>query len=52
MIGDIGDLLDRLTHIETLGEQYQPFVAEVRRLAQKFDIGAIQIVLGCHEEAQ
>jgi CheY-like chemotaxis protein len=44
-LGDIGGLRERLAHIEELGVEYQPFVAELRRLAGKYQTSAIQNVL-------
>jgi CheY-like chemotaxis protein len=44
-VGDIGGLRERLAHIEELGAAYKPFVAELRRLAGKYQTSAIQDVL-------
>jgi signal transduction histidine kinase/ActR/RegA family two-component response regulator len=50
-IGDIGSLRERLIHIEALGAEYQPFVAELRRLAGKYQTSAIQTVLDRYDAA-
>jgi CheY-like chemotaxis protein len=44
-VGDIGGLRERLAYIEELGPEYQPFVAELRRLAGKYQTSAIETVL-------
>jgi CheY-like chemotaxis protein len=44
-VGDIGGLRERLAEIEALGAEYRPFVAELRRLAEHYQTGAIQTVL-------
>ena len=44
-VGDIGGLRERLAYIEELGPEYQPFVAELRRLAGKYHTSAIETVL-------
>jgi signal transduction histidine kinase/ligand-binding sensor domain-containing protein/CheY-like chemotaxis protein len=44
-VGDIGGLRERLTQIEALGVEYQPFVTKLRRLAGHYQTGAIQTVL-------
>ncbi|HET9220890.1 MAG TPA: ATP-binding protein, partial [Roseiflexaceae bacterium] len=48
-VGDIGGLRERLAHIEGLGAEYQPFVAELRKLADKYQTGAIQALLDRYE---
>ena len=44
-LGDIGGLRERLTNIEAMDEQYQPFVAELRRLARHYQTRSIQTIL-------
>jgi hypothetical protein len=51
-VGDIGGLRERLTHIEALGSEYQPFVAELRRLAGTYQTSAIQTVLDRYDALQ
>jgi signal transduction histidine kinase/ligand-binding sensor domain-containing protein/DNA-binding NarL/FixJ family response regulator len=48
-VGDIGGLRERLAHIEQLGAEYQPFVAELRELAGKYQTSAIQATLDRYE---
>ena len=49
-LGDIGGLRERLTSIEALDEQYQPFVAELRRLAGHYQTHTIQTMLDRYGE--
>jgi CheY-like chemotaxis protein len=51
-IGDIGGIQKRLSHIEDLGAEYQPFVAELRRLARHYQTSAIQTALERYEAVQ
>jgi CheY-like chemotaxis protein len=49
MIGDIDGLLERLAHLEALGEQYRPFIDQARQLTQQFQIEALETLLERYE---
>jgi PAS domain S-box-containing protein len=50
-IGDIHAIWQHLTSLEQLGTQYQPFVAELRQLADSFQIDKIQEIISTYLEA-